>query len=75
MNPRRSFFRSILGAGAGAAALARAARAQQAPSTAPVAMPPPNSGYPVPVLTPNIADLPFTIDNGVKVFHFWSRNQ
>jgi hypothetical protein len=69
MNPRRSFFRSILGVGAGAAVLAQTARAQQVDSTDPVAMQPPTAGRPVPVLTPDIADLPFTVDNGVKVFH------
>jgi FtsP/CotA-like multicopper oxidase with cupredoxin domain len=58
MNPRRSFFRSVLGLGAGAAALAKAAKAQHT-----------NSGPPLPVVTPDIADLPFTTDNGVKVFH------
>ena len=63
MNPRRSFFRSILGGGARAVVLAQTARAQQVRSTDQ-----PNSGPPVPVLTPDIADLPFTMDNGVKVF-------
>jgi manganese oxidase len=57
MNPRRSFFRRVFGIGASAVALSRAARAQ------------PNSGAAVPVVTPDIADLPFTIDSGVKVFH------
>lgn len=56
MNPRRSFFRSLLEFGTGAAAVARVAAAQ------------PNT-KPVPVHTPDIADLPFTMDNGVKVFH------
>jgi len=57
MTPRRRFFRN-LGFGGAAAALLRGARAQQ-----------PISGAPVRVVTPDIADLPFTIDNGVKVFH------
>jgi hypothetical protein len=56
MNPRRSFFKTVLGIGAGAVALSRGARAQQA-------------GVPVPVVTPDIADLPFAMDNDVKVFH------
>ncbi len=56
MNARRRFFRTVFGLGAGAAAVSRIARAQQAPSG-------------VPVVTPDIADLPFTMDNGVKVFH------
>jgi manganese oxidase len=55
MNPRRNFFRSILGLSAGAAALAQVTQ--------------PDSGAPVPVITPDIADLPFTMDNGVKVFN------
>jgi len=63
MNPRRSFFRSILGGGARAVVLAQTARAQQVRSTDQ-----PTSGPPAPVLTPDIADLPFTMDNGVKVF-------
>ena len=44
MNHRRSFFQSVLGVGAGAAALAGISRAQ------------PNPGVPVPVMTPDIAD-------------------
>jgi hypothetical protein len=55
MNPRRSFFRSVLGIGAGALALSREAIAQPAAA--------------VPVITPDVADLPFTLDGGVKVFH------
>ncbi|HYL15818.1 MAG TPA: copper oxidase [Terriglobales bacterium] len=60
MNPRRSFFRSVFGLGAGVAAAAGAARAQQIRS---------GPATTQPVLTPDIADLPFTMDNGVKVFH------
>ena len=55
MNPRRNFFKSILTLGAGASAFSRLARSQPARPS-------------VPVLTPDIADLPFTLDNGVKVF-------
>jgi hypothetical protein len=55
MNPRRSFFRTVFGITAGAAAFARISKTQP--------------GQPVPVITPDIADLPYTIDNGVKVFH------
>ena len=61
MNPRRSFLRAVLGMGAGATALRQVARPQGAQDR--VASPP------VPVITPDIADLPFTMDNGVKVFH------
>jgi manganese oxidase len=64
MNPRRSFFRSVLGIGAGAVALSSGARAQQAVTTQPS-----NSSTAVPVVTPDVADLPLTMDNGVKVFH------
>ena len=59
MNPRRDFFKRFLGLSAGAAALAQATNAQELQA----------SGAPVPVQTPDIADLPFTMDNGVKVFH------
>jgi len=68
MNPRRSFFRSVLGLGAGAAALSGVSRAQQAGPTAPLAAQPPNLGAALSVVTPDIADLPFKMDNGVKVF-------
>jgi hypothetical protein len=61
MNPRRSFLRSVLGFGAGAAALTQVARAQR--EEAPVA------SSPIPVITPDITDLPFTMDNGVKAFN------
>jgi len=56
MNPRRSFLKSVLGLGAGAAALAQTAKPRQ------------DSGGSVPVRTPDIADLPFEMDNGIKVF-------
>src|SRR4051812_9489588 len=56
MHPRRGFFKSLLGIGAGAVALSRGAGAQQ------------DSSAPVPVVTPDIDDLPFEMDNGVKVF-------
>ncbi|HWZ30724.1 MAG TPA: copper oxidase [Bryobacteraceae bacterium] len=58
MNPRRSFFRNVLGLGTGALALSEIARAQRVQETS----------APVPVVTPDIADLPFTMDNGAKVF-------
>ncbi len=54
MNPRRNFFRNLLGFGAGAAAWAQIAKGQD--------------GTSIPVMTPDIPDLPFTVDNGVKVF-------
>jgi manganese oxidase len=64
MNPRRNFFRSILGLSASAAALAQVAQPERSATKQPS-----NSGTPVPVITPDIADLPFTMDNGVKVFN------
>jgi hypothetical protein len=64
MNPRRSFFRSVLGLGAGAVALSRAANAQRE-----ITIQQPNPDAPVRVVTPDIADLPFTMDKGVKAFH------
>ena len=54
MNPRRNFFRRALGLGVGAAALQQLAVAQ--------------TGTSVPVVTLDVADLPFTMDNGAKVF-------
>ena len=63
MNARRSFFRSVLGLGAGAAALTRAANAQHVHSADPPATPAVNSATALPVLTPDIADLPFTTEN------------
>jgi len=64
MTPRRSFFRSVLGLAAGSVALSNLARGQQAAANRQA-----NSGLAVPVMTPDIDDLPFTIDGGVKVFH------
>ena len=57
MNPRRSFFRTVLGLSASTVTLAQAGKAQR------------DSSVSVPVLTPDIADLPFAMDNGVKVFY------
>jgi manganese oxidase len=59
MNRRRSFVKGILGLGAGSAALSQIAKPAEQPSPL---------GTPVPVMTPDIGDLPFTVDNGVKVF-------
>lgn len=60
MNPRRDFFRSILGLSAGAAALTQAVKGQEVRESRAAS---------IPVVTPDIADLPFTLDRGVKVFH------
>jgi manganese oxidase len=57
LNPRRGFFRSVFRLSAGAAVLTQALKAQQVRESS------------ASVVTPDIADLPFTMDNGVKVFH------
>ena len=67
MNGRRNFFKNIFGAGAGIFAAGRVAQAQQA--HAPEAATKPESGAPSPVQTPDVPDLPFTLDHGVKVFN------
>jgi manganese oxidase len=64
MHPRRSFFRSVLGFAAGSTALSRMVRGQQI-----MAPRQPDSGGVVPVVTPDVDDLPFTMDGGAKVFH------
>lgn len=55
MDNRRRFFRNALTFGVGAGLISRSSLRGQ-------------SG-PLPVHTPNLKDLPFTMDNGVKVFH------
>jgi manganese oxidase len=55
LNPRRDFFKKLFSLGAGAATLARALNAEETSD--------------LPVVTPDVADLPFTLDNGVKEFH------
>jgi hypothetical protein len=64
MNARRNFFKKVFGLGAGVAAASGLASAQHvhAESNHP-------GGVPVPVQTPDGKDLPFTLDNGVKVFN------
>ena len=64
MNNRRNFFRKTFGFGAGIAS-AKALVAQNTRSGDHVE----NIGAPVLVETPDLKDLPFTLDNGVKVFH------
>ncbi|HLG97861.1 MAG TPA: copper oxidase [Bryobacteraceae bacterium] len=68
MNARRNFFKNIFSVGAGAAAAAQIGSAQQVRTveTAPVTSRP---GEPVAVQTPDIKDLPYSLDNGVKVFN------
>ena len=62
MNPRRRFFRDLFGMGVGAVAISGVAKAQQSTQQS-------NPGASVSVVTPDIDDLPFTVDNGVKVFN------
>ena len=54
MKNRRSFFLNALGLGAGMLSTSKLAHAEESP---------------IGVATPDIADLPFTVDNGTKVFH------
>jgi len=67
MNGRRNFFKSVFGVGTGLAALTQLGAAQQ--TSLPEATAKPQTGPPPPVRTPDIKDLPFTLDNGVKVFN------
>ena len=57
MNGRRSFFRNTFGMGAGILSASKLASAKAEP------------GFPVMVHTPDIKNLLFTTDNGVKVFN------
>jgi len=61
MNGRRNFFRNIFSVGAGVAAASKLARGQRAETE--------STAQSLPVRTPDIKDLPFSLDNGVKVFH------
>ena len=58
MNNRRTFF-SRLSSYAGAAFAGTTILAAQEKA----------NPAPVPAITPDVPDLPFTVDNGVKVFH------
>jgi hypothetical protein len=72
MNDRRGFFRNAFGLGAGLFS-ASALKAQDRPQRFAGSKPRHAEGSlgkpPVPVQTPNLPDLPFTVDNSVKVFH------
>ena len=61
MNARRNFFKNLFQLGAGGIAVSNLASAQQN-------QPAIHPGGSVSVQTPDIEDLPFTLDNGVKVF-------
>ena len=65
MKDRRSFFRNAFGLGAGlvSATKIRAANSQSQTNTHA------HSGSPTLVQSPDLPDLPFTTDNGTKVFH------
>ena len=64
MNARRNFFKNIFSVGARVAAASQLAIAQTKPR--PGAEP---AGATAMVQTPDLKDLPFTVDNGVKVFN------
>jgi hypothetical protein len=68
MKGRRSFFRNAFGLGAGVFSASKLASAQHV-HTHSESKPQQDSGIPVWVQTPDIPDLPFTVENGVKVFH------
>src|SRR5690349_11183219 len=72
MNNRRKFFRNAFGLGAGLFSASKM-NAQSPPlrsaDSKSNGSEPPSNGPPVPVQTPDVRDLPFTLDNGVKVFH------
>jgi hypothetical protein len=63
MNERRNFFKNIFSMGAAASQLARGQQAETESA------PGPPAGATLPVQTPDVKDLPFILDNGVKVFH------
>jgi hypothetical protein len=69
MNARRNFLKTIFGCGAAAAAAPRLPGARRASASVTAAGQPPGGSAPAPVQTPDLTDLPFTMDNGVKVFH------
>ena len=64
MKARRKFFQNAFGLGAGLFSATRVASAR--PPDSRVSAPP---EPPVAVQSPDLKDLPFTLDNGVKVFH------
>jgi FtsP/CotA-like multicopper oxidase with cupredoxin domain len=69
---RRTFFRNATLLGAGLTGWAKSLRAQKSPTVEPLDLKPARpkvTGPPVPVQSPDLSDLPFTLDGGVKVFH------
>lgn len=75
MKNRRDFLKNVFGASAGMMAAPTLMNAQQRHSSTSVDYVRQdhdmrrNRGVNVPVQTPDVPDLPFTVDNGVKVFH------
>ena len=72
MSDRRRFFRNAFGLGAGlfsASALDAQSHPQRSVGPKPKHAEESSGEPPVRVQTPDVADLPFTVDNGVKVFH------
>ncbi|HJT70804.1 MAG TPA: copper oxidase [Terriglobales bacterium] len=69
MSSRRSFFRNALGIGGGLAAVSRSGAAQQATEARPKTQESGRAPARAVVQTPDLQDLPFTVDNGVKVFN------
>jgi FtsP/CotA-like multicopper oxidase with cupredoxin domain len=73
MNSRRSFLQRALAFGAAAIGTSRLFAENRTSGTSPDSQGlrhhTSEPSFSVPVQTPDISDLPFTIDNGVKVFH------
>jgi hypothetical protein len=71
MKDRRSFFRNVFGMGVGVITASKLAPAQQVQADSPQHMKMRQSSGTPPVIvqTPDLKDLPFTLDNGVKVFN------
>jgi len=73
---RRSFLQGAALVSAGVLAARRAAEAQEMPKGMKLSTPRESSGHApsdhagfLPVVTPDVSDLPFEMDNGIKVFH------
>src|SRR5688572_10332935 len=70
MSNRRQFLQRAFGLGAGMMASPALMSAQHEGHTPPKAQSQPTTSGRVPLVhTPDVPDLPFTLDNGVKVFH------
>src|SRR5437764_793206 len=72
MSDRRNFLRGFFTIGASALSLPRLFAHQESSSTGQIRKEHKagvHQGFNVPVQTPDVPDLPFTMDNGVKVFH------